>query len=285
MTLIVRYEHLDGAQVGLLIGDTLHELRQTTTIDDLLSLDLDSFRSWATSAEATSQAIEMRPLLPPIDGRTEVWAAGVTYLRSRASREEESADPSVYARVYDAERPEIFFKSVAWRVVGPGHEIGVRADSPNNVPEAELGLVANGRGEILGITAGNDVSSRSIEGENPLYLPQAKVYDGSCALGPGIRPIWEVNDLHGLGIRLEVARGDEIIFSGEASTASLQRTPEELIGFLRRAMGFPHGMVLLTGTSIVPELDFTLEPGDSVRIGIDDVGVLENRVRRVGTDS
>ena len=280
--LIVRYESEGGPQVGLLVDETLHELAEPTTIDHLLTFDLAEFRAWVMRAEAESRAIDMKPLLPPVDGHTEVWAAGVTYLRSRAAREEESADPSVYSRVYDADRPELFFKSVAWRVVGNGHEIGVRADSPSNVPEAELALVANGRGQILGITAGNDVSSRSIEGENPLYLPQAKVYEGSCALGPGIRPIWEIDDLLKLGIRLEVIRGAQTVFSGEASTSSLRRRPDELVGFLQRAMPFPNGAILLTGTSIVPELDFTLTPGDTVRITIDGVGQLVNPVRLVG---
>lgn len=280
--LIVRYRHESGPRVGLLIDDVLHEIDRPAVLEDLLALDLPMFRARVEAAAGSARPIAMAPILAPVDGRTEVWAAGVTYLRSRSAREEESADPSVYTRVYDADRPELFFKSVAWRVVGDGDEIGVRADSPSNVPEAELALVTNGQGEILGITAGNDVSSRTIEGENPLYLPQAKVYEASCALGPGIRPIWEIDDLLQVGIRLEVSRAGATVFAGEASTASLRRKPAELVGFLQRAMPFPFGAVLLTGTSIVPELDFTLTPGDLVTISIDGVGRLENPVRLVG---
>ena len=234
---------------------------------------------------AVEGAFEMAPrtdlpnrTLPPVDGDTEVWASGVTYRRSRQARVEESHDADVYTRVYGAERPELFFKSVAWRVVGDGDPVGVRADSPSNTPEPELALVLNSGAEIVGITICNDVSSRSIEGENPLYLPQAKIYTGSCALGPGIRPIWEVADLYDLAIRCAITRGGDEVWSAETTTSLLNRRFDDLVEHLFRAMDFPRGVVLSTGTGIVPELDTTLTAGDVVRIEVESVGVLTNAV-------
>jgi 2-dehydro-3-deoxy-D-arabinonate dehydratase len=218
------------------------------------------------------------PTLVPVDGLTEVWAGGVTYRRSRQARMEESGDADVYARVYDAVRPELFFKSVAWRAVGEGDPIGVRADSPSNTPEPELALVLNSAAEIVGLTVCDDVSSRSIEGENPLYLPQAKVYTGSCALGPGIRPIWEIADPAQLSIACTIIRDGTVVWSATTSTAMLHRRFDDLIEHLFRAMAFPHGVILSTGTGIVPELDLSLSAGDVVRIEIDQVGVLTNPV-------
>jgi len=217
-------------------------------------------------------------LLPPIDGDTEVWAAGVTYARSRSAREEESTVAEVYALVYQAERPELFFKSVAWRVVTDGEPVAVRGDSALNVPEAELAVVANRQGEIVGYTVCNDMSSRSIEGENPLYLPQAKIYAGSCALATGIRPAWEVEDPGHLGIELSVSRAGETAWQGTSSTASMYRTPDDLVGWLFREQSFPAGVILSTGTGIVPEMAFSLRAGDEVVITIDQVGRLANRV-------
>src|SRR6478609_11432765 len=187
-------------------------------------------------------------LLPPVDGRTEVWAAGVTYVTSREARVEESErSADVYQQVYEAERPELFFKSAAWRVIGDGQTIAVRADSDLDVPEPEVALVINRFGEIAGYTACNDVSSRSIEGENPLYLPQAKVYLGGCALGPGIVPSWEIDDPYRLGIDLEIDRGGVQVWAGSASTAQLHRRFDDLVEHLFRADDFPWGVVISTG--------------------------------------
>ena len=224
---------------------------------------------------ATGDAAE-DPLLPPVEPDQEVWASGVTYQQSREAREYESADADAYARVYDAERPELFFKAHGWRVVGPGEGVRVRRDSRWNVPEPELVLVLNSRMEILGHTAGNDVSSRDIEGENPLYLPQAKVYDGSCSLGPGI-VLGGPDGMRDLPIRLRIFRDGAAVFVGEVSTARMKRTFEELAGYLGRELSLPSGAFLMTGTGIVPDEDFTLTPGDRVEVSVGGL-VLENGV-------
>jgi 2-dehydro-3-deoxy-D-arabinonate dehydratase len=219
-------------------------------------------------------------LLAPVDSQ-EVWGAGVTYERSRDGRIEESTEGGVYDRIYVARRPEVFFKATAPRVIGPGQPIGVRADSPWNAPEPELGLVLNAAGEIFGYVIGNDVSSRSIEGENPLYLPQAKVYDRSCALGPAIVPVWAAPDPP-FDITCRVDRGDTVAFAGTTSTASLTRRFEELAAWLTAALTFPIGAVLLTGTGIVPDESFSLRPGDVVTIEVAGLGTLANPVVLVG---
>jgi 2-dehydro-3-deoxy-D-arabinonate dehydratase len=217
-------------------------------------------------------------LLPPVEPTQEVWASGVTYLRSREAREAESTVKDVYARVYEAKRPELFFKAVGRRVVGHEMPIRVRGDSAWNVPEPELTLVANARGEIVGFCVGNDVSSRDIEGENPLYLPQAKVYEGSCALGPGIL-LAEADMLKDLTVGLSVTRAGKLAFQGEIRTAQIKRPLEELVGYLFKELDFPAGVFLLTGTGIVPPQDFSLDSGDVVRITIGPL-TLENEVER-----
>jgi 2-dehydro-3-deoxy-D-arabinonate dehydratase len=220
-------------------------------------------------------------LLPPVDGRTEVWAAGVTYVISREARVEESErSADVYRQVYDAERPELFFKSAAWRVAGDGQAIAVRADSVVDVPEPEVALVINRFGEIAGYTACNDVSSRSIEGENPLYLPQAKIYLGGCALGPVIRPAWEIADPYDLGIELTIRRAGAIAWQGQASTSALRRRFDDLAGYLMRADIHPDGVVLSTGTCLVPPAPFSLADGDEVCVEVAEVGVLTTPVVR-----
>jgi 2-dehydro-3-deoxy-D-arabinonate dehydratase len=218
-------------------------------------------------------------LLPPIENQ-EVWAAGVTYQRSREARVAESSEPSVYDRVYDAARPELFLKSVGWRVRGPGQTVGIRADSTWDVPEPELTLVIATGGEIVGYAIGNDMSSRSIEGDNPLYLPQAKIYEAACAIGPAIVPASAV--LLPLGIHVEIERDGAVVVREQTSSAQLKRTPEELAGYLTRALAFPVGAFLLTGTGAVPPAEFTLRAGDIVRVSIDGLGMLENRVAVVG---
>ena len=212
----------------------------------------------------------------PVDDDTEVWAAGVTYRRSREAREAESTVKDVYSRVYEAARPELFFKATGWRVAGPGMPIRVRRDSRWNVPEPELTLVITSRGEIAGFCAGNDVSSRDIEGENPLYLPQAKIYNGSCALGPGIS-LCDADALRDLAIAVTVSRQGGTLFAGTTSTAHLNRSLQDLVDYLGRELDFPAGVLLMTGTGIVPPDDFTLQPGDAVRIQIGSL-VLENEV-------
>lgn len=215
-------------------------------------------------------------LLAPIEDDQEVWASGVTYLRSREAREAESTVRDVYARVYDAVRPELFFKSVGSRAVGHGGEIRVRNDSKWNVPEPELTLVVNAFGEIAGFTVGDDVSSRDIEGENPLYLPQAKVYDGACALGPGIS-LATADRLSDLPIRIELHRDGQRVFEGNTRTSQIKRSLAELVEYLCRETAFPSGAFLMTGTGIVPPTEFSLQRGDTVRIAIGPL-TLENQV-------
>src|SRR5215210_3162189 len=215
-------------------------------------------------------------LLPPAEPGHEVWASGVTYLQSREARELESTDADAYERVYDAERPELFFKAPGWRVVGPGDRVRVRGDSRWNVPEPELTVVANSRMEVVGYTAGNDVSSRDIEGENPLYLPQAKVYDGSCSLGPGI-VLCSPDAMRDLTITMSIRRGDETIFEDEVDTSQMKRSPKELADYLGKELAFPDGALLMTGTGVVPEDDFTLKVGDWLGISVGEL-VLENEV-------
>ena len=220
-----------------------------------------------------------RELLPPI-GQQEVWASGVTYYRSRDARMEESKEAggdSFYDRVYDAERPELFFKATAARVVGHQQAVRIRRDSSWNVPEPELTLLVSSSGDIVGYTIGNDMSSRSIEGENPLYLPQAKTYDQSAGLGPGILVL-----PHALPtdttIRLLIERGGTTVFSEQTSVNQIKRSFEELTSYLFRECSFPHGCFLMTGTGIIPDNSFTLAPGDIIHISIDGIGTLTNTV-------
>lgn len=213
----------------------------------------------------------------PIDPHQEVWAAGVTYLRSRDARKAESTVADMYQKVYEAERPEIFCKSIGWRVSGDGAPIRIRKDSHWNVPEPELTLVINRHKEIVGYCAGNDVSSRDIEGENPLYLPQAKIYNGSCALGQGIW-LCEPDEIKNIRIQLQVRRAGEVIFDGEANTSSMKRTLPELVDFLTRELDFPQGVFLMTGTCLVPAGEFTLQPDDIVLIRVGKLQI-ENQVQ------
>jgi 2-dehydro-3-deoxy-D-arabinonate dehydratase len=217
-------------------------------------------------------------LLAPIDLQ-EVWAAGVTYRRSQAARMEESAAAaSCYDRVYESPRPELFLKATPHRVSGPGQPLRIRSDAHWNVPEPEVTLVINSRLELVGYTIGNDMSSRDIEGDNPLYLPQAKVYDQCCGLGPCITLASAMPPRREIGIRLRIDRGGRTVFTGETSISEMARTFEDLIGWLGRDNSFPHGAFLLTGTGIVPDSDFTLEPEDLITIAVDGIGELQNPV-------
>lgn len=217
-------------------------------------------------------------LLPPVE-RQEVWAAGVTYLRSKTARMEESDfSATAYDRVYDAVRPEIFFKAVGEKVIGPGDALGIRGDARWNVPEPELALVMNARGRLVGCTIGNDMSSRDIEGENLLYLPQAKVYDRSCGLGPWIVLEPDEAVIRGWTIGIQIVRDGREVFGGSTGVAQIKRTFADLMEHLWRSQSFPHGVVLLTGTGVVPDESFTLAAGDRVTITVDGIGRLDNPV-------
>jgi 2-dehydro-3-deoxy-D-arabinonate dehydratase len=275
---IIRYADGAGVHVGVLDAGRVRRL-PVPDLADLLAGSLDRLRTLLAAAGESSVESAATRLLPPVDGLTEVWASGVTYRRSSDARQEESQVADVYARVYGAARPELFFKAPAWRVCGPGEPVGVRPDSPVNVPEPELAVVCNAAGQIAGVSICDDVSSRSIEGENPLYLPQAKVYSGSCALGPGIVPVWVAPDLGALRISVAVYRSGAVAWQGETSTALMHRELTDLVGYLYRCASFPHGAVLSTGTGLVPELSFSLAPGDTVRVDIEGIGSLVNPVR------
>jgi 2-dehydro-3-deoxy-D-arabinonate dehydratase len=226
-----------------------------------------------------AQTFDSSAVLAPI-GAQEVWAAGVTYYRSRSARIEESKDAgggTFYDRVYSAERPELFFKATGRRVIGPGGSVQIRSDAKWSVPEPELTLLISPNGNIAGYTIGNDMSSRDIEGENPLYLPQAKVYDGSCALGPCIL-LWPQPLSAATKIQIDIERSGALAFHGATTLAELKRDPKELVSYLFRDNSFPQGVFLMTGTGIVPEDNFTLTHGDIIRISIDRIGTLKNVV-------
>lgn len=252
----------------------------TESWDALLSRDdLHNFLQNSLSSLALESEPALDTLVAPIQSQ-EVWAAGVTYYRSRDARMEESKSAGggdFYDRVYSADRPELFFKATGHRVVGPNGKVAIRDDASWSVPEPELTLVVSTSGKIIGYTIGNDMSSRDIEGENPLYLPQAKVYDRSCALGPCIlvtsEPLPAATE-----IQLEILRGGQREFSGSTTLESLKRQPTELVQYLYRNNSFPHGCFLLTGTGIVPPDAFTLEVGDEIRITIAPIGTLTNQV-------
>ncbi len=243
-------------------------------LDRLLGLPAAEVRASLEGSSLGETAED--PLLPPVEPAQEVWASGVTYQVSREARMFESKEAEIYAKVYDAERPELFFKAVGWRVRGHGEPVRVRGDSHWNVPEPELVLVVNSRMEIVGYTAGNDVSSRDIEGENSLYLPQAKIYDGGCSLGPGI-VLGGPDSMRDLLIRMRILRDGEAVYEDEVSTSRMKRPFEELAEYLGKELSFPTGAFLMTGTSLVPDEDFTLTPGDRVEISVGDL-VLENEV-------
>jgi 2-dehydro-3-deoxy-D-arabinonate dehydratase len=274
---IIRY--LDagrGPLAGVHDGAGVHEL-PVPGLAALLALPLAEIRDLTAAAAAGPAVAGEVTLLAPAEGRMEVWAAGVTYFRSRQARLEESGGADFYDRVYDAERPELFFKSVPWRVVTHGQPIAIRRDSALNVPEAELAIVVNSAAEIIGYTICDDVSSRAIEAENPLYLPQAKVYAGACALAPIIRPAWEISPAD-LAISLEITRDGAAAWSGRTSTSQIKRPLQSLVDCLFAEQNFPDGAIVSTGTGIVPEITFTLAPGDTVTIEIDQLGILTNTV-------
>jgi len=277
---LVKVRRSDGSSgFGALKDGRVHFFSWPPMLGDLLAAPDPAALAAALLASSTaSEAIEKLALRAPVC-RQEVWAAGVTYKRSKIAREEESVGAAAfYDKVYTADRPELFLKAAAWRVVGPGGRVRIRKDGKWNVPEPELALVISPALKIVGVTIGNDMSSRDIEGENPLYLPQAKVYDGSCAVGPAITLAGAMPPLGSVQVRLEIDRGGQRAFEGSTNLGQMKRTPEELVGWLGRETSFPHGAILLTGTGIVPPDAFTLASGDEIRITIDGIGTLANRV-------
>ncbi|MEM7315840.1 MAG: fumarylacetoacetate hydrolase family protein [Planctomycetota bacterium] len=265
--------------IGLVREGNLVELTSDSPTTLFEILDSPNPRATVESmAEGSATPLVDAKLLAPIDSQ-EVWAAGVTYKRSQTARMEESeAAASCYDRVYVADRPELFMKATPHRVVGPGAPVRIRKDSKWNVPEPEFTLVVNSRMEIVAYTIGNDMSSRDIEGENPLYLPQAKVYDDCCSLGPWVTLADDFANRSETTISVQVERGGSVEFEGNTSLAQMARDLEDLVGWLGRDTSFPNGAFLLTGTGIVPDSDFTLHPDDVVTIAISGIGELSNPV-------
>lgn len=282
---LVKYRDPSGAfAMGRLDDDRVLPFDQSGgqyhSLFDILEADnpLEVVEFLTVSKNAV--ALNRVTLLPPID-QQEVWAAGVTYRRSQTARMEESeTSASCYDKVYTAPRPELFFKATPHRVAGHAQPLRIRKDSKWNVPEPELALVLNSRMQLVGFTIGNDMSSRDIEGENPLYLPQAKVYDSCCGLGPCITLASAMPRPHDIGIKLQIRRAKQAVFQGKTSIDQMARSFDELIGWLARDNSFPTGAFLLTGTGVVPENDFTLQPGDIVDIGIDGIGILSNPIEQ-----
>jgi 2-dehydro-3-deoxy-D-arabinonate dehydratase len=288
----------EGARLGRVIEDRVYDLTasgllrmsslaallaastKTDLAELLLSIDFETLPAYDYDELDRTPAPNEPHLLAPVDGQ-EVWAAGVTYAWSREARVREAVAKDIYVRVYEAERPELFFKSPPEKVVGPHDWIGLRGDSHWNVPEPELALVLNPKMQIVGYTVGNDASSRDIEGENPLYLPQAKVYRHSCALGPAVTLVEPKLDAGNLDIHMTIARGGETVFQGETNTKKIHRPLAELAAYLGRYNDFPGGAVLLTGTGIVPGDEFSLQDGDVVSIAIEAIGVLRNPVKQM----
>jgi 2-dehydro-3-deoxy-D-arabinonate dehydratase len=297
MKLVRFYVPGQGARLGQQVGETAYDLTASkpvwATLTDWLqastsahgpvwpaAADLEGLPAYPYADLDRAPAPDVPHLLPPVD-RQEVWAAGVTYAWSREARVREAVAKEIYVKVYEAERPELFFKALPEKVVGPHDWVGIRGDSQWNVPEPELALILNPKMQIVGFTVGNDMSSRDIEGENPLYLPQAKVYRHSCALGPTIVVAEEGFDAASLDIHLTIERNGGTVFRGHTTTFKIHRSLDELAAYLGRYNDFPYGAVLLTGTGIVPGDDFTLEDGDVVSIEIVGIGVLVNPVRRM----
>jgi len=264
-------------------GESLYTVRDQQW-DDFLNDDQlhEKMRKITETSSPDPKAKDMLQgeLLAPVVSQ-EIWASGVTYYRSKVGRQEESKGSGggeFYAMVYEAERPELFFKATAYRTVGPGGKVSIRKDSTWDVPEPELTLVITSSGKIVGYTIGNDMSSRSIEGENPLYLPQAKTYDGSAAVGPCVYVTNEPLPADTL-IQIEIHRAGDRVFEGGIEISQMKRKPEELVAFLYRECSFPHGSLLMTGTGIVPENEFTLQKDDEIRITIEPIGTLVNFVK------
>jgi 2-dehydro-3-deoxy-D-arabinonate dehydratase len=291
------YEPYQGARFGAVVDAQVYDLTHTgdvsfTSLSAWLNLvviegvakavqrltmvvaELPAAHAWVNLQRQPDPAQPY--LLPPLD-QQEVWAAGVTYLRSRQAREAESNQIGIYDRVYEAERPEIFLKATPHRVVGPHHFIRARADARWSVPEPELTVLLSPDMQVVGYTVGNDVSSRDIEGENPLYLPQAKIYSASCALGPAITLAPDLNE-KAAQIHLVIRRAEQVVFEGSINTNQIKRPISDLVAYLGRDNEFPHGAFLMTGTGLVPPDNYTLQAGDVVEITIEGIGRLVNPV-------
>lgn len=270
---LLRVSHGGSTVTALLRDGRLRRLEHG--LDELLAQPLPAIRAALERAHQELDPAECE-LLAPAESQ-EVWASGVTYLRSREARMEESTKADVYAQAYAAARPELFFKAAGWRVVPDGGDVGIRPDSRWDVPEPELCVLSNRHAEVVAYSCGNDMSSRSIEGENPLYLPQAKVYDRSCSIGPAAVLAWEV-DPSAARIGMRIDRRGESVFNGQAAISDLVRDPGELTAVLHSAYPLPAGAWLMTGTAIVPPLPYTAVPGDVVTIDIAGIGTLVNKL-------
>jgi 2-dehydro-3-deoxy-D-arabinonate dehydratase len=277
---LVKYQVADTVAVGIQEQDQIVPLDLAGDVASLQDI-LESENPAATAESLRTDdrfAADSVTLLAPID-QQEVWAAGVTYKRSQTARMEESeTSASCYDRVYESPRPELFLKATPHRVSGPGQPLRIRQDATWNVPEPEITCVVNSRLELVGFTVGNDMSSRDIEGENPLYLPQAKVYRQCAGLGPCVTLAADMPAREETTIRLEIQRAGESVFQGETNVDQMARTFESLIEYLGRDQEFPHGVFLMTGTGVVPDSDFTLKPDDVVHITIDGIGTLTNPI-------
>ncbi|MCX8170740.1 MAG: fumarylacetoacetate hydrolase family protein [Candidatus Bathyarchaeota archaeon] len=298
---MIRFSSPHGIRIGVWINNNVIDITEVcgSPLNSFLDLVFKASQAGKSVDEFLREVLEQRrgdlptysyrsiekcednlrlliPIIPP-----EVWGCGVTYRRSREARERETSVKGVYDLVYEAERPEIFFKATAHRCVGFGEEIGIRGDSKRSIPEAELTFILGFNQEIIGFTAGNDVSSSDIEGENPLYLPQAKIFDRCCALGPSILTVDEAGREPKLRVECRVFRSGKIAFEGSTSTAKMKRSIEELRYFLCRYNPVPPGSACLTGTGIVPPNDFSLRDGDIVEITIEKIGTLRNPVKQL----
>jgi len=261
-------------QFALTIDGVHHSVEGLPTLTEAMHLTLAELK--ARTAQPGAQI--SGELTAPIASEIELWGAGVTYLRSRDARKEESGVPDVYQRVYEADRPELFFKSTAVRARGTNAPIGIRYDSDASVPEPEVAIYINKHREIIGYAICNDVTARSIEGENPLYLSQAKIYIGSTAIGPDITPAWLAPAANEMSIKAKIMRGAALVWEAETSLGALNRTLEDLVNYVFRCQDFPHGLILSTGTGIVPPMNIALAAGDIVEINVAGVGTLSNTV-------
>jgi 2-dehydro-3-deoxy-D-arabinonate dehydratase len=265
---------VNAYQFAVTIDGIHSSVEEIPTLTQAMHLTLDELKSAVSKTSGPTAGNLVAPISPEI----ELWGAGVTYLRSRDARKEESGVPDVYQRVYEADRPELFFKSNAVRARGTNSPVGIRYDSEASVPEPEVAIYINKYREIIGYAICNDMTARTIEGENPLYLSQAKIYIGSTAIGPDITPAWLAPTPAEMKIKAKILRGAAIAWEAETSLAALNRTLEDLITYLFRCQDFPHGVILSTGTGIVPPLDIKLAAGDVVEIDVSGIGKLTNSV-------
>jgi 2-dehydro-3-deoxy-D-arabinonate dehydratase len=272
-----------GGQLCLQQTDIVYSLQDNIPSLDWLLQHVPANELVERLLKGQGRPLEVSSILPqaPI-GHQEVWGSGVTYKRSEEAREAESGNSNIYTKVYQAHRPELFFKALGQHVVGPGEPVGIRFDARWSVPEPELVVVLNNRLEVVGFTAGNDMSARDIEGENPLYLPQAKIYTRSCAIGPRIWLQPAASHWPPLAIQLKIQRNTSLVFEGATSTSYIRRALPELVDFLGRCKSFPDGAFLFTGTGIIPPSDFTLQADDQVMVVIDQIGELSNPVQVIG---